>query len=106
MYLVCGRVSNALFEMTRLKNELKLYRKALILFYVSLIVLDGIFYITTKNLNLLFIATMISWILSIIYMIYNLKIKFELPDKESLKNVIVKNIYTYIWNDCKSFRNR
>lgn len=94
MYLVCGRVSNALFEMTRLKNELKLYRKALILFYVSLIVLDGIFYITTKNLNLLFIATMISWILSIIYMIYNLKIKFELPDKESLKNVIKYGIPT------------
>lgn len=94
LYLVCGRVSNALFEMTRLKNELKLYRKALILFYVLLISLDGIFYITTKNLNLLFIATIISWIVSIIYITYNLKIKFELPDKEALKNVIKYGIPT------------
>ena len=94
LYLVCGRVSNALFEMTRLKNQLKLYRKSLILFYVSLISLDAIFYITTKNLNLLFTATMISWILSIIYMLYNLKIKFELPDKETLQNVLKYGIPT------------
>lgn len=94
LYLVCGRVNNALFEMTRLKNELKLYRKALIFFYVSLIVLDSTFYITTKNLNLLFVATIISWIISIIYIIYNLKIKFELPDKEALKNVIKYGIPT------------
>ena len=72
LYLVCGRVSNALFEMTRLKNRLKLYRKTLIIFSISLIALDGLFYVTTKNLNLLFIATMISWILSIIYMLLSI----------------------------------
>ncbi len=31
---------------------------------------------------------MVSWIIAIIYMIYNLKLKFELPYKESLNNVI------------------
>lgn len=87
LYLISGRVSNVLFEIVRLKNELKLYRKSLILFYISLILLDTIFYVTTKNLNLLFVATIISWILSIIYMIKKLKIKFELPDKETFKNV-------------------
>ena len=50
LYLVCGRVSNALFEMVRLKNKLKLYRKSLILFYVLLVLLDSIFYIKTKNM--------------------------------------------------------
>lgn len=94
LYLVCGRVSNALFEMVRLKNKLKLYRKSLILFYVLLVLLDSIFYITTKNLNLLFIATMISWIVSIIYMSYNMKIKFELPDKEAFQNVVKYGIPT------------
>ena len=94
LYLVCGRVSNALFEMVRLKNKLKLYRKSLILFYVLLVLLDSIFYITTKNLNLLFIATMISWIVSIIYMSYNMKIKFELPDKETFQNVVKYGIPT------------
>ena len=94
LYLVCGRISNALFEMTRLKNKLKLYRKTLIIFYISLIALDGLFFITTKNLNLLFVATIISWIISIIYMIYNLKLKFELPDKETLSNVVKYGVPT------------
>lgn len=94
LYLVCGRVSNALFEMTRLKNKLKLYRKSLIIFYISLITMDGLFFITTKNLNLLFIATIISWIISIVYMMYNLKLKFELPDKETLNNVIKYGVPT------------
>lgn len=94
LYLLCGRVSNALFEMTRLKNKLKLYRKTLIIFYLSLIALDGLFFITTKSLYLLFVATMISWIISIIYMIYNLKLKFELPDRETLGNVIKYGIPT------------
>ena len=94
VYLVCARVSNALFEITRLKNELKLYRKTLVIFYIILIALDGLFFITTKNLNLLFVATIISWIIAIIYMIYNLKLKFELPDKEALNNVVKYGIPT------------
>lgn len=83
LYLVFGRMANSLFEIVRLKNELKLYRKSLVLFYILLISLDAVVYITTKNLNLLFCATIIAWILSIIYMLYKLKIKIELPDKES-----------------------
>lgn len=35
-YLVLGRLANALFEMVRLKGELKLYRKSLIVYYIIL----------------------------------------------------------------------
>ncbi|MEG1705609.1 MAG: hypothetical protein RR290_03435 [Clostridia bacterium] len=87
LYLIIGRVSNALFEITRLKGDLKTYNKSLVLFYVSLIFLDFIFFITTKNLILLFIATIISWVIVIIYMLAKLKLKFELPTVETLKNV-------------------
>lgn len=87
-YLVLGRLANAIFEMIRLKGELKLYRKSLIVYYISLIGLDALAYLLTKNLILLFVATMISWIVSIVYMLYHLKLKFEFPNKESLKNVI------------------
>lgn len=87
-YVVIGRLANAIFEMIRLKGELKLYRKSLIVFYIFLVVLDAIAYLFTKNLTMLFIATIISWIISIIYMLLNLKLKFEYPDKTSLKNVI------------------
>ena len=87
-YLVLGRLTNAIFEMIRLKGELKLYRKSLIVYYISLIGLDALAYLLTKNLILLFVATMISWLVSIVYMLYNLKLKFEFPNKESLKNVI------------------
>ena len=87
-YLVLGRLANAIFEMIRLKGELKLYRKSLIVYYISLIGLDALAYLLTKNLILLFVATMISWIVSIVYMLYHLKFKFEFPNKESLKNVI------------------
>ena len=87
-YVVLGRLSNGIFEIIRLKGELKLYRKSLIVYYISLVGLDAIVYILTKNLTLLFVATILSWIISIIYMLYNLKLKFEFPNKESLKNVI------------------
>ncbi len=87
-YVVLGRLSNGIFEIIRLKGQLKLYRKSLIVYYISLVGLDAIVYILTKNLTLLFIATILSWIISIIYMLYNLKLKFEFPNKESLKNVI------------------
>ena len=87
-YIVIGRLANAIFEMIRLKGELMLYRKSLIVFYIFLVILDAIAYLFTKNLSMLFIATIISWIISIIYMLLNLKLKFEYPDKTSLKNVI------------------
>lgn len=87
-YVVLGRLANGIFEIIRLKGQLKLYRKSLIVYYVSLVGLDVLAYLLTKNLTLLFVATIISWIISIIYMLYNLKLKFEFPNKESLKNVI------------------
>lgn len=87
-YVVIGRLANAIFEIIRLKGQLKLYRRSLIVYYVSLVGLDAIVYLLTKNLTLLFVATIVSWIISIIYMLYNLKLKFEYPDKESFKNVI------------------
>lgn len=93
-YLVLGRLSNAIFEMVRLKGELKLYRKSLIIFYILLIGLDTLTYIFTKKIELLFVATMISWLVSIIYMLYNLKLKFELPDRETFKNVAKYGIPT------------
>lgn len=87
-YVVLGRLANGIFEIVRLKGQLKLYRKSLIVYYVSLVGLDAIAYLLTKNLTLLFVATIISWFISIVYMLYNLKLKFEFPTKESLKNVI------------------
>ena len=88
IYVVFGRLANGIFEIIRLKGQLKLYRKSLIVYYVSLIALDTFAYLFTKNLALLFVATIVSWLISVIYMLYNLKLKFELPNKNSLKNVI------------------
>lgn len=87
-YVVLGRLANGIFEIVRLKGQLKLYRKSLIVYYVSLVGLDALVYLLTKNLTLLFVATIISWLISIVYMLYNLKLKFEFPNKKSLKNVI------------------
>lgn len=86
-YLVLGRLANSLFEMVRLKGELKLYRNSLIVYYVILIGLDVVAYLTTHDLKMLFIATMISWIVSISYMLSHLKLKMKLPDKEVMVNV-------------------
>lgn len=88
LYVVLGRFANGIFEIIRLKGNLKLYRKSLIVYYVSLVGLDALAYLFTKNLTLLFVATIISWFISIIYMLYNLKLKFEFPNRESFKNVI------------------
>lgn len=93
-YLTIGRLANAIFEMVRLKDKLQLYRKSLILYYVSLIALDLIAFILTKNLIALFIATILSWIISIIYMLYNLKLKLIFPNYEILRNVIKIGIPT------------
>lgn len=88
VYLVIGRFANALYEIIRLKGNLKLYRNSLILFYILLIGLDSLAYFTTKNLILLFCATMISWLVAIIYMLYNSKLKFMFPNKETINKVI------------------
>ncbi len=87
-YLVLGRLANSIFEIMRLKGELKLYRKSLIVYYICLIGLDAIAYVSTHNLMFLVLATLIAWMISIIYMLYHLKLKFELPHKDTLKNVM------------------
>jgi len=87
VYLTIGRLSDAIFEMIRLRNDLKLYRKSLVLYYVTLIGFDLIVFILTKNLILLFVATIMSWIISISYMLYKLKLKFILPNKDVLREV-------------------
>ncbi|MCI9585551.1 MAG: hypothetical protein HFH45_02830 [Bacilli bacterium] len=87
-YIVIGRTSNAIFEMVRLKGNIKLYNKSLLLFYICLIALDALAFILTKNLVLLFVATITSWAISIIYMLYHLKLKFMLPHKEDINNVL------------------
>ncbi len=94
IYLTIGRLSNAIFEIIRLKNELKLYRKSLKLYYVTLITFDAIAFIFTKNLVLLYIATILSWLISIAYMLYKLKLKIIYPDKEIIKNVFKIGIPT------------
>lgn len=86
-YLVLGRLANALFEMVRLKGKLKLYRNSLIVYYIILIGLDATAFLTTHNLKMLFVATMVSWIISIVYMLNRLKLKMKLPDKEVMENV-------------------
>lgn len=88
VYVIFGRLANGIFELIRLKGMLKLYRKSLIVYYISLIGLDAMAYIFTRDLKLLFIATIVSWCISIVYMLYKLNLKFEFPSKESLKNVI------------------
>lgn len=86
-YLVIGRLANSIFEMVRLKGKLQLYRNSLIVYYCFLIGLDAVVYFTTHNLRLLFCATMIAWIITIIYMLYNLKLKIQLPNRETISNI-------------------
>ena len=93
-YLILGRVSNAMFEMIRLKGELKLYRHSLIVYYVFLIFLDAIAYFFTKNLVFLFLATMVSCIISIIYMLINLKLDFKIPNKDTIQSIVKYGIPT------------
>ena len=55
-YVVLRRLANGIFEIIRLKGQLKLYRKSLIVYYVSLVGLDALAYLFTRNLTLLFVA--------------------------------------------------
>lgn len=80
--------------MTRLQGKLKLYNKSLIIFYITLIGFDVIGFLTTKSLVILFLATTISCLISIIYMLYNLKLEFKLPNKENMKNVLKYGVPT------------
>ena len=49
IYVVFGRLANGIFEIIRLKGQLKLYRKSLIVYYVSLIALDTFAYFSVSK---------------------------------------------------------
>ncbi len=87
IFVVIGRFSEGFLEILRLKKAIKLYNQSLIVYYVSLISLDALVYFLTKNLILLFVATIIANIISIIYMLYKFKLEFTFPDKKSFQNV-------------------
>ena len=72
LYITFGRICNGLFE---------------ILFYFLLISLDALVFLITKNVTLLYITTIISWIVTILFLSKKERIKYELPDKVVIKNV-------------------
>ena len=68
IYLPISILHVGLLEMVRLKKQLKLYRKGLIITYISLIGLDLLAFIFTKNLLVLFVATILSDAICFIYL--------------------------------------
>ena len=87
IYLPISILHTGLLEIVRLRNDLKLYRKGLIITYISLISLDTLAFIFTKNLIALFIATMLSDIICFTYLSYKIKLKYQKITKEDLNNV-------------------
>lgn len=75
IYLPASLVDGGFLEIVRLKNNLKLYRKSLILFYVLLISFDLLAFLLTKNLIMLYIATIMAHIINIIYLTIKFKLK-------------------------------
>lgn len=92
IYLPISILHGGLLEIVRLNNELKLYRKGLIITYISLIILDVLAFISTKNLFALFIATILSDIICFIYLSYKTKLKYQKITKEELSNVKIYGI--------------
>ena len=92
IYLPISILHVGLLEIVRLNNELKLYRKGLIITYISLIILDVLAFIFTKSLFALFIATILSDIICLIYLSYKTKLKYQKITKEELNNVKVYGI--------------
>lgn len=86
-YLPASLVASSFLEMVRLKSELQTYRKSLILFYTLLIIFDAIAFYFTKNLVLLFVATIMANIINIIYLQIKMNFKIEGINKEDLENV-------------------
>lgn len=87
IYLPISILHVGLLEIVRLKNELKLYRKGLIITYISLIGFDLLAFVFTKNLLMLFVATILSDIICFIYLSYKTKIKFKKITSQELKNI-------------------
>ncbi len=87
IYLPISILHTGLLEIVRLRNDLKLYRKGLIITYISLISLDALAFIFTKNLFALFIATILSDVICFTYLSYRIKLKYQKITKEDLNNV-------------------
>lgn len=87
IYLPISILHVGLLEMVRLKKQLKLYRKGLIITYISLIGLDLLAFIFTKNLLVLFVATILSDAICFIYLSYKAKIKFKKIKKKEIENI-------------------
>ena len=77
IYLPVSLIDSSFFEMVRLKNDLKLYRNSLILFYILLIFFDIIAFYFTGSLIMLYIATTIAHIINIIYLTAKFDLKYE-----------------------------
>ena len=87
IYLPISVLHTGMLEVVRLKNDLKLYRKGLIITYISLIALDALAFILTKDLFALYIATILSNIICFIYLAYKIKLIYPKITKEDLNNV-------------------
>lgn len=87
IYLPISILHVGLLEIIRLKNELKLYRKGLIITYISLIGLDLLAFIFTKNLLALLVATILSDAICFTYLSYKTKIKFKKLTKKEFENI-------------------
>lgn len=82
IYLPVSLIDSGFFEIVRLKNNLKLYKNSLILFYLLLIMFDFIAFILTESLINLYIATIIAHIINIIYLMLKFKLKYEKITRE------------------------
>lgn len=75
IYLPVSLVDSGFFEIVRLKNNLKLYRKSLILFYTLLILFDLLAFYFTKSLVMLYIATIMAHLINTVYLTIKFKLK-------------------------------
>ncbi len=87
IYLPVSLVDGGFFEIVRLKNNLKLYRKSLILFYTLLILFDLLAFYFTKSLVMLYIATIIAHLINTVYLTINFKLKRCKISVEDISNI-------------------
>lgn len=87
IYLPVSLVDSGFLEIVRLKNNLKLYRKSLILFYGLLIGFDLIAFYFTRSLVMLYVATTIAHIVNIAYLAVKFNLKYEKISKEDICSV-------------------
>ena len=87
IYLPVSLVDSGFFEIVRLKNNLKLYRKSLILFYTLLILFDLLAFYFTKSLVMLYIATIMAHLINTVYLTIKFKLKCYKISVADINNV-------------------